>query len=144
FSSGTAVAKHARAKISQDKTIGKMILGLAENDITRVSAKHVYEAARKGDSLAKEIVDQATYFNAMGIGLMNNFYDVKMVYLGGSMLKDEGQIIPPLQEIFAKHCIEYTINKPPQLKRSRLGDEVGLMGALALGKYKIEKDPVIS
>ncbi len=144
FSSGTGVAKHARDRISQDKTKGKAILDLAGGELARLSAKDVYAAARKGDALAKELVNQANYFNAMGIGLMNNFYDMTVVYLGGSMLKDEEQIIPPIREMFSSKSIEFTINKPPQLKRSRLGDEVGLMGALALGKYKIEKNPIIS
>ena len=61
-----------------------------------------------------------------------------------SMLKDEQQILPPLQDIFAKNPIEFTINHPPRLARTTLGDEVGLLGALALGKYKLENNPVIA
>src|SRR5271157_1955590 len=144
FCSGTAIAKHALEAIDNNPSEGEMLLGMVDGDKETITAKEVYEAARNGDELAMRLVDQATYFNAIGLGLINNFYDPKVIYLGGSMLKDEQQILPPLQDIFANRAIEFTINHPPILKKTTLGDEVGLLGALALGKYKIEKNPVIS
>nr|MDO8111953.1 ROK family protein [Candidatus Sigynarchaeota archaeon] len=144
FCSGWSVAKHAVNAIEADPGSGKELLDLVKGDKSRITAKDVYEAARKGDKLAQSIVDQATYYNAIGLGLINNFYDPKVIYIGGSMLKDEQQILPPLRELFEKRTIEFTINHPPLLKKTTLGDEVGLLGALALGKYKIEKNQVIS
>nr|MDO8088203.1 ROK family protein [Candidatus Sigynarchaeum springense] len=144
FCSGWSVAKHARAALDAQPGQGKILLGLVKGDKEKITAKDVYEAARKGDEVAKGVVDQATFYNAVGIGLINNFYDPKVIFLGGSMLKDEQQILPPLQEIFANRAIEFTINHPPRLAKTTLGDDVGLLGALALGKYKLENNPVIS
>ncbi len=144
FCSGTSIAKHARAALDAKPGDGKVLLDLVKGDKEKITAKDVYEAARKGDKIAKRIVDQATFYNAIGIGLINNFYDPKVIFLGGSMLKDEQQILSPLNEIFAKNPIEFTINHPPRLARTTLGDDVGLLGALALGKYKLENHPVIS
>ncbi len=144
FSSGTAIAKHAITALNTDQKGGKILRALVRDDLTKLTAKDVYEAARKGDELAQGIVDQATYYNALGLGLINNYYDPKVIYLGGSMLKDEAQILPPLRECFANNAIEFTINHPPVLKKTTLGDEVGLLGALALGKYKLENNPVVS
>jgi glucokinase len=144
FCSGTAIAKHALDAIEKDASEGETLLGMVDGDKEKITAKEVYEAARNGDPLSMRLVDQATYFNAIGLGLINNFYDPKVIYLGGSMLKDEQQILPPLKDIFENRTIEFTINHPPVLKKTTLGDEVGLLGALALGKYKIEKNIVIS
>ncbi|MEX2715447.1 MAG: ROK family protein [Candidatus Sigynarchaeum springense] len=144
FCSGWSIAKHARAALDAQPGQGKALLDLVHGDKEKITAKEVYEAARKDDKVAKSIVDQATFYNAVGIGLINNFYDPKVIFLGGSMLKDEQQILPPLQEIFAKRAIEFTINHPPRLAKTTLGDDVGLLGALALGKYKLENNPVIS
>jgi glucokinase len=144
FCSGTAIGKHASKALDANPGAGKILLDLVKGDKGKVTAKEVYEAARKGDKLAQGVVDQATFYNAIGIGLINNYYDPKVIFLGGSMLKDEQQILPPLQEIFAKNPIAFTINHPPRLARTTLGDEVGLLGALALGKYKLENNPVIA
>lgn len=144
FSSGTAIAKHALMALNARPAEGKSLMDLVKGDITKITAKDVYEAARQGDELAQRVVDQATYYNAIGLGLINNYYDPKVIYLGGSMLKDEAQILPPLREFFAKNAIEFTINHPPLLKKTTLGDEVGLLGALALGKYKLENNTVVS
>lgn len=144
FCSGWAIAKHALDAIDSDPSLGEVLLGMVEGEKEKITAKEVYEAARNGDELSMRLVEQATYYNAIGLGLINNFYDPKVIYIGGSMLKDEQQILPPLKEIFANRAIEFTINHPPILKKTTLGDEVGLLGALAFGKYKIEKDPVIS
>jgi glucokinase len=145
FCSGWSIAKHARDALEGRQNLeGKILLDLVKGDKERITAKEVYEAARKGDQVATRVVNQATFYNAIGIGLINNFYDPKVIFLGGSMLKDEQQILPPLQDIFAKNPIEFTINHPPRLAKTTLGDDVGLLGALALGKYKIENHPVIS
>jgi glucokinase len=144
FSSGTAIFKHTITTLGAHPTEGKVLRTLVTGDLAKITAKDVYEAARKGDELAQRVVDQATYYNAMGLGLINNYYDPKVIYLGGSMLKDESQILPPLREYFTKNAIAFTINHPPLLKKTTLGDEVGLLGALALGKYKLENNPVIS
>ncbi|NMC06527.1 MAG: ROK family protein [Candidatus Lokiarchaeota archaeon] len=144
FCSGWAIAKHARDALEAKPGDGTILLDLVRGDRGKITARDVYEAARKGDTLAKGVVDQATYYNAIGLGLVNNFYDPRVIYIGGSMLKDEQQILPPVQDLLANRTIEFTINHPPRLAKTTLGDDVGLLGALALGKYKIEKHPVVS
>ena len=144
FSSGTAITNHTIKALELNPNEGTILRNLIHDDIAQISAKVVYLAARMGDKLAQGVVDQANFYNALGLGLINNYYDPKVIYLGGSMLKDEQQILLPLQELFEKTPIKFTINHPPLLKKTTLGDEVGLLGALALGKYKLENNPVIS
>ncbi|MHA1699659.1 MAG: ROK family protein [Promethearchaeota archaeon] len=143
FSSGTAVAKHARQLLRNHEGNGNILLDLVDGNIDEISAKEVYAAAKKGDDIGKAVVKRANFYNAMGLGLINNFYDCKVIYLGGSMMKDADLIVPWIKEQFIRNPIHFTINNPPEIKVSRLGDDVGLLGALALGKYKIDKDPVL-
>ncbi|MBD3186419.1 ROK family protein [Candidatus Bathyarchaeota archaeon] len=144
FSSGTAVARHARDGINHPASNGRKMLELAGGTPGGITAKIVFEAARNGDPLAGSIIDQANMYNCIGIGLMNNYYDLEVVYLGGSMMKDASQILPVLEERFKIDPVRYTINKPPTIKKSTLGDEVGILGALALGKYKSEDNQILT
>lgn len=143
FSSGTAIANRAKQALLDVPSDDSILLTLVEGDTGRITAKDVFEAAQNGDILAQSIVDQAIYYNAIGVGLINNYYDPKVLYFGGSVVLFQ-EILPPLQDLLAKNPIEFTINHPPLLKKTTLGDEVGLLGALALGKYQIEKNLVIS
>lgn len=143
FSSGTAVMNRARNKLNSEEGKKSLLHEMVDGNSDKITAKEVYQAAKKGDQFSKKIVDQANYYNAMGVGLINNFFDTRVVFLGGSMMKDEDQILPVLKEYFSKQPITFTINNPPEIRKSMLGDEVGLLGALALGKYKLENNTVL-
>ncbi|HDZ17521.1 MAG TPA: ROK family protein, partial [archaeon] len=94
--------------------------------------------------LSLKIVDDCIYYSKVGIGLVNNFFDCSSIYFGGSMMKDKEQILPPLIDQFTMDPIKFTINHPPQLKSTKFMDDIGVRGALALVKYKIENHEIIS
>ncbi len=105
--------------------------------------KELYEKAQQRDSIAKKIVDQATLYSTIGIGLINNFYDPEAIYIGGAITNNADQFLPTIKENFEKHTIKFTINRPPKIKLTKLGDEIGLLGALALGKYILDKNKIL-
>ena len=84
------------------------------------------------------------FYTTVGLGIGNNYYDCTSIYFGGAMMKDKEQIIPPLVEQFEKDPLRFTVNHPPKIKVTRYNDEIGLIGALALVKYNIEKHKIIS
>jgi len=107
------------------------------------SNEELYEYARNGDLIASGIVDKATHYSTIGIGLINNFYDPKAIYIGGAITKNSDLFLPIIQENFEKHTIKFTINRVPSIKLTQLGDEIGLLGALALGKYILDKNKIL-
>jgi glucokinase len=143
YSSGTAIRKRTLDFLEQEKLNGDVLVELVENDISKISAREVFEAARKGDDLSQKIVEESIFYSKIGIGLINNFYDCRAIYFGGAMMNDKDQIIPYLQEQFENDAIKFTINHPPKLRVSNYKDEIGIRGALALVKYKLENNPVV-
>jgi glucokinase len=105
--------------------------------------KELYEKAAKGDSTAKQIVDQATHYSTVGIGLINNFYDPEAIYIGGAITNNADLFLPIIKANFKNQAIKYTINRPPRIKLTKLGDEIGLLGAFALGKYILDKNKIL-
>ncbi len=144
FSSGTGVKNRALEAISEGKLNTDILLKIVNNDITKITAKEIFQAARKGDKLSKKVVDDCVFYTTVGFGLVNNFYDCSTIYVGGAMMKDHEQILPPITKQFKENPIIFTINNPPEIKLTKLGDDVGLRGALALVKYKTENHKVIS
>ena len=116
---------------------------IVDNDISKITAKEIFQAARGGDKFSKSIVDQCIFYMKVGIGLVNNFYDCSTIYFGGAMMKDSDMILPPLIEQFEKDPLPFTINNPPKLKVTKYLEDIGVRGALVLIKYKLENNPII-
>ncbi|MFX1388310.1 MAG: ROK family protein [Promethearchaeota archaeon] len=143
YSSGTGVQNRTLDALNEGKLNADLLMQIVDNDKSRITAKEIFQAAKSGDELSKKIVEDCIYYTKVGIGIVNNYYDCTSIYFGGAMMKDKEQIIPPIIEQFEKDPIKFTINHPPKIKVTRYQDEIGLRGALALVKYKIEKNEVI-
>jgi len=143
YSSGTGVKNRALEAIKTSNLNSKILMFMVDNDETNITAKELFQAARGGDKFSKSIVDQCIFYTKVGVGLVNNFYDCASIYFGGSMMKDNDLILPPLIEQFRTEPILFTINIPPQLKVTENLDHIGVMGALTLVKYKLEENPII-
>jgi glucokinase len=144
YSSGTGVRNRVIEGLDEGKLDASILMQIVGNDKTKITAKEIFQAAKKGDILSNSIVEDCIYYTKVGVGLVNNYYDCSSIYFGGAMMKDKDQIIPGIIEQFEKNPVKFTINHPPNIKITKFYDEIGLRGALALVKYKIDKNKIIS
>lgn len=144
YSSGTGVQNRALEAIKTSKLSSSILMFIIDNDETKIAAKTIFQAARGGDKFSKSIVDQCVFYTKVGVGLVNNFYDCTSIYFGGAMMKDSDLILPALLEQFSTDPILFTINHPPKIKKTNYLEEIGLLGALTLVKYKLEGNPIFT
>ena len=144
YSSGTGIKNRALEAIEKTKLDASILLHLIDNDISKITAREVFQAARGGDKFSKSIITNCIFYSTIGIGLINNVYDCTSIYFGGAMMKDHDMILPPIREQLKSNPIQFTINQPPLLKVTKYLDEIGLRGALTYVKYKLEGHPIIS
>ncbi len=143
YSSGTGVKNRAFDALNEGKLNADILMQIVNNNKKSITAKEIFQAAKRGDELSKKIVEDCVYYTKVGVGLVNNYYDCTSIYFGGAMIKDKEQIIPSIIEQFEKDPIKFTINHPPKIKLTRYQEEIGLRGALALVKYKTDKNKII-
>ena len=143
YSSGTGVKNRALAALKDGKLNSEILMQIVDSDESKITAKEIFKAARKGDELSNTIVNDCVYYNKVGVGLINDYYDCNTIYFGGALVKNKEQIINPLIEQFEKDPIKFTINNPPRLKITKFEEDIGLRGALALVKYNIENHKII-
>jgi len=144
YSSGTGVRNRALDALQEGRLNADILMRILEGDKSKLTAKEVFQAAREGDELSKKIVNDCVFYTKVGIGIVNNYYDCTSIYFGGAMMNDEDQIIPHLIEQFERDPIKFTMNHPPKIKLTKYRDEIGLRGALAFVKYKLENHQIIS
>lgn len=90
------------------------------------SAEEIFELANK-DIRVEYLISQMKRYNAHGIGNMLNAFGVEAIVVTGSLgLKQFERIIPAKEKIK-----RYTVNPVPEIMPSKLGEEIGVLGAYA-------------
>ncbi|MEM0257613.1 MAG: ROK family protein [Thermofilum sp.] len=104
-----------------------------------LSAKDVFEAFRRGDPLAREVITWVNRFNAYGFANIVDVYDPELIVVGGSVALNNQDI---LLEGLRRRVEKYAVNSVPEIVLTRLGGNVGILGALALGLGLEKKIPL--
>jgi glucokinase len=93
----------------------------------------VFEAAGRGDALARQIVDEAVQALAVGLANILHLFDPDLLVLGGGVT--QGLIaldrLPELQVLMRRRAISQGYRRCP-LAPAALGDAAGLVGAACL------------
>lgn len=93
-----------------------------------LSARDVFEAAAAGDRVADDYLERIGRYNAAGLGAVINAYNPGLITVGGGVGEANfGTIV----ERARPHLETFALPEVPAIRRTELGDEIGLYGALA-------------
>jgi len=106
---------------------------IAENDPEtvlegEVNAQAVFRAAEAGDEFANAYLDQVARYNAAGIAAICNAVNPGLVTVGGGVAMNNPDVVLGGIE---RYLDDYLFVDSPEIRVSRLGDDIGLYGALA-------------
>ncbi len=88
----------------------------------------IFRAARAGDPLAEEVVDEAARRIAVQVTPISAVLDVELIVLGGGIGANGDLLLAPIRAGLARR-----LPFPPKVEVSMLGDAAVLTGALAVG-----------
>lgn len=128
MSSGTGIANYVNQQIKDGR---KSILAEG-NEVP--TARLVAEAARQGDELALEAFNIAGEFLGRAIADLLHVFNPTVVILGGGVIKSGGLIMDPVRRSLAQTVVSPQYLEDFTLTTAKLGDRVGLVGALALAR----------
>jgi glucokinase len=124
--SGTSIARRARERLLD----GSHNSSMSPDEVT---AKIVAEAARNGDTLAREVWDETIYYLAIGISTVISILAPEAVILGGGVSMAGDQLLEPLRRQVAGRVKMLPGEKINILQASLAGDS-GIYGALLLAQ----------
>ncbi len=124
LSSGPAIARWAMEKI-RDGQLSTL------SEIPSFTCKEVAQAAKNGDQLAIEAFENAGYYLGMGIANFIHIFNPTAVILGGGVSLSGDLILKPTMNSINEFVIDREYLTDFVLTLSHLGDEAGLIGALA-------------
>ncbi len=136
YSSATALINMTREKLlacreSGRKTVIEKMIG---GDLSRISGKTAFDAARQGDEAGGEVVDMYIDYLACGITNMINIFQPDVLSIGGGVCHEGEYLLKPLNERVFKEV--YTQDREPKthLCAASLGNDAGILGAASLGR----------
>jgi glucokinase len=127
---GWAIARRAKELTVTDPSEGKLLLDLAGVEVDHLSAKHVFEAARKGNPLAKMITDEVKEALAAGVAGLVNAFNPECVILGGGII----QANPDLVEVVRREVPQRALKAAStglRIVQAELKGDAGVIGAAA-------------
>ncbi len=102
-------------------------------DFDMLSSEDLFESARKGDTLALQIVKEIGRLNAIGFANVANTYDPELISVGGTVaLANPDLVLEPVRQLIG----EYSVNRIPEIRLTELGEDIVLYGALALSRQQ--------
>jgi len=132
LAAGPAMARRARVALEQEHSRPSLLRELSDGDLRKITPVMIQEAARKGDDLAKFIIDETGFFLGAWLAGMMSLFDPEAIIIGGGV----AQIGKPLFEKIRQTMPHYTINrrfveKLPILP-AKLQKNVGVYGAASV------------
>jgi glucokinase len=127
--SGGSIGRKAREFLDagEPSLMRTMVKGRTE----KITAQTVIESARRGDPLARHILDAAVIYLAMGIANIVSILNPEMVVLGGGLFRASDLFLEPVRREFRRWA-QPLAAKRVRLELSVLGENAGLYGAAKL------------
>jgi glucokinase len=130
LASGPAIARLAKAKISQASAAGRTICQLA-GSLDEVKAEHVGEAFRQGDALAGEILREIAHLLTVWLGNIVDVLEPDAMVIGGGVSDLMHAFFDRIKADLPGWCIVPRAGEIPLL-RAKYGSDAGIAGAAAL------------
>lgn len=130
YSSATGLIHMTKEKLASTKDT--IMHEMVEKD-GKVSGRTAFDAMRKGDKAACEVVDEYIYDLAMGITNIINIFQPEVLVIGGGICNEKNYLLDPLNKIVATEQYSRNSAKKTELRIAKLGNDAGIIGAAMLG-----------
>lgn len=124
MSSGTAIARRANEALRS-----KVETSLRKYET--VTSYEVFEEAKAGDIVAKEIIDRALTYLGIGIANMITSFDPEIIIIGGGVSKAGDIVFDKVKEVVNRRNFK-TMAENCKIVPAGLGTNAGMLGAVAL------------
>ncbi|MDO6993429.1 ROK family protein [Brachyspira innocens] len=127
YASATGFIAMAKQKIHK----GVIPTSLTYEELDKGKAKALFDAAKKGDELAKETIAECSYYLGMSIAQALNMLDLDLVLIGGGLCKDFDMMIEHINRGVRNYGLRMMVNNV-EIKPASLGNDAGVLGCAAL------------
>lgn len=127
--SALAMTRDAAARIQAGEET--MLTHMVEGDLDKLEAKHIFDAAKQGDGLASQIVENAINYIGMGIANITNVIDPDYVVIEGGLSLAGDFLLKPLTQAWRQYRMNFS-GTNTRIVLSEFGADATAIGASAM------------
>lgn len=127
YGSGTAIERYVADQLAQG-------VPSSLSEISKPTGRDISLAAETGDPLAKAALVRAGTYVGYGLSNYLHIFNPSIIILGGGVSRSGSLFMEPLRAAIAERIISPEYLHGLTITTASLGDDAGLMGALALAE----------
>jgi glucokinase len=128
YASGPAIAQRAREALERDEI--SSLRRIVDGDLSRLTAATVYDAAKMGDALARELVRDTATFLGAGIANLLNLFNPDVVVIAGGVTQAGEPLFDPLRAEVRRRAFRPAV-EACRIVPGELPGTAGVVGAVA-------------
>lgn len=128
YASGTAIAERARELLDVDGD--SMMHSMVDSDLGRLTAQTVFEASKRGDAVALEVVRDTAHFLGVGVSNLINIFNPDTFVIAGGVTQAGDLLFDPLRAEVRRRAFKSAVDACTIVPGS-LPLSAGVVGAVA-------------
>ncbi|MBP5217487.1 MAG: ROK family protein [Bacteroidales bacterium] len=131
FCSGSGIAQLAASMVKEKLQMGQKVDWCPDGDLGSITARTVAEAARRGDTLAKEVYSTSAKYLGKGLSIVIDILNPELIVIGSIYARNEDLLKPLMEEVLSKEALPLA-NKVCRVVPAALGESIGDFAALSV------------
>lgn len=132
LASGPAMARRARVRLIRDYTAPSLLRIMAGGKLESITPEMIAEASKKGDAIAREILDETGFYLGAWLGSMITLLDPGAIVLGGGVSCIGRPLFDQIRKTIGRYTLDPAAAAKIPLLPARLRQNVGVYGAASL------------
>ena len=129
YSSGNALVREARELAAAESPVAQPLLERVGGDVRAITGPLVTQAAKEGDPVAVELLQEIGHWLGVGIANLAAALDPGRFVIGGGVSAADELLIGPAREAYKRTLTGRGFRPEADIVLARLGNEAGLVGA---------------
>jgi len=126
--SGPAIADRARESLEGDDD--SLLIGMVDGDVKKITAQTVFEAAKRGDRTASEVVRDTAHFLGVGVSNLLNIFNPDIFVIAGGVTQAGDLLFDPLRAEVKRRAFKPAVDAC-RIVAGALPLSAGVVGAVA-------------
>lgn len=132
YASATALVRAAKEAMQKEKGKNSILWELCEGKLELVDGRRIFDAVRKGDATAEQIMDRYLYYLSVGITDIINIFQPEILCIGGGISKAGDVFLEPLRNMVNEKVYTRTSAVKTEIVIASLDNDAGIIGAAKL------------
>lgn len=135
YASGPSIAERAREAVAS--LDDSLLVTMVDGQLERLTAAIVYEAAKRGDETALDVVRETARFLGAGLANLLNIFNPDVVVIAGGVTQAGDPLFDPLRREVRKRAFRPAV-EAVRIVPGELPGSAGVVGAVAAYKQQLD------